>query len=398
MLPLLLGLGGSAMAGAGMLGSLGALGAGALGSGLGSFIETGDLGKGIATGLTSYFGGKMLGSAFGGGADMSNLAPGATPGSVLPTSAADAAQLASSTPALGGQGSGAYLRTGLNSSGSFVPQAAPVAPASSSGFNFGDMFKDTTSGIGSSIPADATIGQRFTGAQNALMTPESISAAGTTALSDPSTAQALGLMPKPYEKPKAPDIPESDVPEDNIRFPGSDYRPGQSPEFDYGFSMSRSGGLMSLKEGGETSEGEISGLNDKEIISKAVDAIQGVSDSPQEDLGIFLAKFGEGALRDLVDRVSSGELGDTAARSEGAVRGPGDGMSDMIPATLEGEQDVVLSDGEFIVPADVVSGLGNGSSDAGSKALYEMMDRVRKMRTGTTEQPDGVPLTEMMPV
>jgi hypothetical protein len=154
---------------------------------------------------------------------------------------------------------------------------------------------------------------------------------------------------------------------------------------------------MSLKEGGETSEGEVSGLNDKEIISKAVDAIQGVSDSPQEDLGIFLAKFGEGALRDLVDRVSSGELGDTAARSEGAVRGPGDGMSDMIPATLEGEQDVVLSDGEFIVPADVVSGLGNGSSDAGSKALYEMMDRVRKMRTGTTEQPDGVPLTEMMP-
>ena len=46
----------------------------------------------------------------------------------------------------------------------------------------------------------------------------------------------------------------------------------------------------------------------------------------------------------------------------------------------------------------MVSGLGNGSSDAGSKALYEMMDRVREMRTGTTEQPDGVPVTEMMPV
>ena len=51
-------------------------------------------------------------------------------------------------------------------------------------------------------------------------------------------------------------------------------------------------------------------------------------------------------------------------------------MDDMVPATLEGEQDVVLSDGEFIVPADVVCGLGNGSSDAGSEALYEMMDRV----------------------
>ena len=83
MLPLLLGLGGSAMAGAGMLGSLGALGAGAIGSGLGSFIETGDLGKGIATGLTSYFGGKMLGSAFGGGADPTAAAGAANSSTAL---------------------------------------------------------------------------------------------------------------------------------------------------------------------------------------------------------------------------------------------------------------------------------------------------------------------------
>jgi hypothetical protein len=61
MLPLLLGLGGSALGGAGMLGGLGALSAGALGSGLGSFLETGDLGKGIQTGLMSYMGGKALG-------------------------------------------------------------------------------------------------------------------------------------------------------------------------------------------------------------------------------------------------------------------------------------------------------------------------------------------------
>ena len=373
------------MAGAGMLGSLGALGAGALGSGLGSFIETGDLGKGIATGLTAYVGGKMLGSAFGGGAD--------------PTAAAGAAN---SSTALTPVGTGGLPldpmtidpgllagQTGTAGMTTAAPSVLATPPPESASFFQKSIF-DPTKG--------ADLGGSMTGAfTNSQVMPYTLGAAGTTALSDPSTAQALGLMPKPYEKPKAPDIPEADAPEDNIRFPGSDYRPGQSPEFDYGFSMSRSGGLMSLKEGGETSEGEISGLNDKEIISKAVDAIQGVSDSPQEDLGIFLAKFGESALRDLVDRVSSGELGDTAARSEGAVRGPGDGMSDMIPATLEGEQDVVLSDGEFIVPADVVSGLGNGSSDAGSKALYEMMDRVRKMRTGTTEQPDGVPLTEMMP-
>ena len=79
------------------------------------------------------------------------------------------------------------------------------------------------------------------------------------------------------------------------------------------------------------------------------------------------------------------------------VEGPGDGMDDMIPASLEGDQDVLLSDGEFIVPADVVSGIGNGSTKAGSDRLYDMMDRVRQTRTGMTEQPDDVPVDQMMP-
>ena len=57
----------------------------------------------------------------------------------------------------------------------------------------------------------------------------------------------------------------------------------------------------------------------------------------------------------------------------------------------------LLSDGEFIVPADVVSGLGNGSTDAGSQRLYDMMDRVRELRTGMTEQPDYIAAEEMMP-
>ena len=137
--------------------------------------------------------------------------------------------------------------------------------------------------------------------------------------------------------------------------------------------------------------------NDKELISRAVEAIQGRSDSPEIVLGQFVARYGEDALRDLVERVQSGEFDMNAMVTEGQVNGVGDGMDDMIPATLEGEQDVVLSDGEFIVPADVVSGLGNGSTDAGSKALYEMMDRVREMRTGMTKQPEQVPQGMMLP-
>ena len=61
-------------------------------------------------------------------------------------------------------------------------------------------------------------------------------------------------------------------------------------------------------------------------------------------------------------------------------------MSDSIPAMIGREQQAALSEGEFVVPADVVSHLGNGSSNAGSKRLYEMMAQLRKARTGTEKQ------------
>jgi hypothetical protein len=68
------------------------------------------------------------------------------------------------------------------------------------------------------------------------------------------------------------------------------------------------------------------------------------------------------------------------------LQGETDGMADKIPSSIDGEQPAALSHGEFVIPADVVSHLGNGNSDAGAQKLYEMMDRIRKARTGTTEQ------------
>jgi hypothetical protein len=68
------------------------------------------------------------------------------------------------------------------------------------------------------------------------------------------------------------------------------------------------------------------------------------------------------------------------------LQGPTDGMADKIPSSIDGQQPAKLSHGEFVVPADVVSHLGNGNSDAGANVLYKMMDRVRKARTGTTKQ------------
>ena len=68
------------------------------------------------------------------------------------------------------------------------------------------------------------------------------------------------------------------------------------------------------------------------------------------------------------------------------LSGGGDGMSDSIKANIEGKQEARLADGEFVIPADVVSHLGNGSSKAGAKQLYSMMDRVREARTGNPKQ------------
>jgi hypothetical protein len=74
------------------------------------------------------------------------------------------------------------------------------------------------------------------------------------------------------------------------------------------------------------------------------------------------------------------------ARGGRMLKGPGDGMSDNIPATIAGKQPARLANEEFVIPADVVSHLGNGSSEAGAKALYKMMDRVRQARTGNKKQ------------
>ena len=65
------------------------------------------------------------------------------------------------------------------------------------------------------------------------------------------------------------------------------------------------------------------------------------------------------------------------------LRGPGDGVSDSIPASIGGRQPARLADGEFVVPSRIVSELGNGSTDAGARRLYDMMDRVQARRSKT---------------
>jgi hypothetical protein len=79
------------------------------------------------------------------------------------------------------------------------------------------------------------------------------------------------------------------------------------------------------------------------------------------------------------------------------LKGPGDGMSDNIPAVIGSKQPARLADGEFVVPADVVSHLGNGSTDAGAKKLHQMMDRIRTDRTGKKKQAPAVNADKYLP-
>jgi len=111
--------------------------------------------------------------------------------------------------------------------------------------------------------------------------------------------------------------------------------------------------------------------------------------SAVDDYGDDTTSAAQGGLMGLNTYAAGGKL----------LRGPGDGMSDSIPAVINGPrpQRAALADGEFVIPADVVSHLGNGSTEAGSKRLYSMMDKVRRARTGNPKQGKQINPDRFMP-
>jgi hypothetical protein len=99
----------------------------------------------------------------------------------------------------------------------------------------------------------------------------------------------------------------------------------------------------------------------------------------------------------IANRMASGGIAQLAVGGK-LLRGDGDGMSDSINANIAGSQQARLADGEFVIPADVVSHLGNGSTDAGAKHLYSMMDKVRQARVGTKKQGKQINPNKFIPV
>jgi len=108
----------------------------------------------------------------------------------------------------------------------------------------------------------------------------------------------------------------------------------------------------------------------------------GSAGGPDNARGGLIKRMALGGLGALAAGGTASHLGDY---SDGGrlLKGPGDGVSDSIPATIGGSRPARLADGEFVVPARIVSEIGNGSTDAGARKLYAMMDRVQRARGKT---------------
>ena len=135
--------------------------------------------------------------------------------------------------------------------------------------------------------------------------------------------------------------------------------------------------------------------SEEEVVMLA-DAVLGKSENSDAIVERFVDRYGPemfAAVRDMILKMVV-----PGAQTNGMIRGNGGGMDDAVPGMIGDQQPVAVSPGEFIVPADVVSDLGDGSSDAGSDELYAMMDRVRRARGGNGDQPPAIDARKNMPV
>ena len=128
--------------------------------------------------------------------------------------------------------------------------------------------------------------------------------------------------------------------------------------------------------------------------------ISGVDNAAEdEELGSSYSKMAQLLSpkmgKEVIQTKAAGGL--TSAKQPFYLGGPTDGMADEVPAHIDNKRPAALSDGEFVIPADVVSHLGNGNSNAGASRLYEMMDRVREARTGNSKQGIQINPNKFMP-
>jgi hypothetical protein len=351
---------------------------GALASGGLTAATTGDLGKGIMSGLLSYGAGSALNSLAGQGANAAATSA---------TQAANAGTAAATNAA---------TNTAANTATNAATQTAARTPGAWAGDAISRDFAIMPKDVGS-----MGIGEKFSFAGDALSNDPLGALKGTFVDNAMKTTLPLGvglvgsMGQQEMNAPKEPTsaelqrkYPEQFPDARRVVTPPSTYRPGLDPEFDYFEPMAAGGGVH-----GYYAKGGIADANPKASVKANIEAEAKMAlldhhPKAKEALRRYADMFGEDALKALTDQMSS--MG-------GRIRGAGGGLDDLIPGTIEGRKEVRLADGEFVVPADVVSHLGDGSSDHGVRKLTEMMDRIRKIKTGTTKQAGHIKDKKVLP-
>jgi hypothetical protein len=364
LIPIVAGIAGTMIGGPGV----GALAAGATSAGK-TAIEGGSAGEalmsGLVSGATSFAGGQLL----SGVGNAAGEAAGAAANTAIPALPAGASAMTQpAADAIAGAQANA-VASGITApplplvttGPSVVPPPAPTP-------SFADQVTARASDLGarlSNVASDpgAALSQLGTNIYNR---PFPALIAGGGMLSQASSMGGQTSMPG--EQEDDPNRYPEQFPANPRRFvaPPVGFSPGVSPERLY-FAE---GGLASLRE----NDGYTANL-----VHEAKAALLGEHPRPREAIMRFEEVFGEGALNLLRDRISGGR-----------VRGAGGGMDDLVPGSIEGRQKVRLADGEFVIPSDVVSGLGDGSTDQGVRKLHGLMDDVRQQRTGKKAQPMSI--------
>tara|TARA_R100000908_G_scaffold48220_1_gene23962 strand:+ start:548 stop:2161 length:1614 start_codon:yes stop_codon:yes gene_type:complete len=169
-----------------------------------------------------------------------------------------------------------------------------------------------------------------------------------------------------------------------------------------------SGNQLTFAEGGDIryQEGQgIAGLDDgmmtegnEQLIQAAIMVIQGMApDQETADAVInqFIGLYGQEAFMSLREQVLNP---DGQTQTQGMIEGFGGGMDDFVQGVAGNQNRIAASPGEYIVPADVVSQLGDGNSEEGSRKLDGMLDRTRMAKTGTIKQAEPIDSRQVMPV
>ena len=209
-------------------------------------------------------------------------------------------------------------------------------------------------------------------------TPPTPAAPGNTPMTPPTGFKPMGDMPM-FGPPMFADGGDTDLPNEGLKALAKTEKGRKAVE------------AMGYQEGGP-----IDMMQDP-LTQEVIKFILGESDN-EDIIMMFVNKYGTEQFQMLRSTILKQAAGNPDAQTEGLIQGNGNsGMADDLPMNIGKFADAAVSQDEYIIPADVVSMLGDGSSDAGSKQLDGMLDRVRMAKTGGKTQAAPLNLEEVMP-